>query len=261
MALTIRSKILISLGAVVAVAAIVTPSVVVPLVRNNNGDYSSIEFTLLYNAGVMIEVNDIRIYVDPYTLSFQYEDYPADIILITHHHGDHYDTASIDIIRTDDTTIVFPEIMSTAINSYGGIGVVPEDELEFGDITITAFYMYTLPVGDFPASHPEEDQYCSYIIDIDGFTFFHAGDSKNIAEYSQITGTIDVALMPLGPGCQTMCDMEVVSACNTIRPDYLIPIHYGEGVPELWGASYSSYLTTAQYLNLDYYESATFENI
>ena len=67
MPLTIRSKILISLGAVIVIAAIVTPSVVVPLVRNNND--STIEFTLLYNAGVMIEAKGMRIYIDPFQLS------------------------------------------------------------------------------------------------------------------------------------------------------------------------------------------------
>ncbi len=257
MPLTIRSKILISLGAVVAIAAIVTPSVVVPLVRNNND--STIEFTLLYNAGVMIEAKGMRIYIDPFQLSTDYEDLPADVILITHHHSDHYSTSTINMIKTDDTTIVFPEVMSYAIDYFDGVGVNPEDQLEFGEITVTAFYMYTLPVGEYPASHPREDNYTSYIIDIDGFTFFHAGDSKNIFEYSQLTITIDVALLPLGPGCQTMCDMEVVTAANTIGPDYLIPIHYGDGVPESFSTSYSSYLTSCQFLHLEYFESTTFE--
>ncbi|MGW8181688.1 MAG: MBL fold metallo-hydrolase, partial [bacterium] len=110
-----------------------------------------------------------------------------------------------------------------------GVGVAPGDEIMVGDIKVTAYYMYTFsPDGTMVASHPRESGYCSYIIDIDGFTIFHAGDSKNIPEYEDLANTIDVACLPLGPGCQTMCDTEVVDVVDVIHPSYLIPIHYTE---------------------------------
>jgi L-ascorbate metabolism protein UlaG (beta-lactamase superfamily) len=61
-----------------------------------------------------------------------------------------------------------------------------------------------------------------------GFTIFHAGDSKNLPEYTELTDTINVACLPLGPGCQTMSDTEVVDVIQVIQPDYFIPIHYIE---------------------------------
>lgn len=251
----ITRNIIISLGVIFAVTAIVVPSVVVPL-RNN----STISFKLLYNAGVMIETQDTRIYVDPYSLDYSYEDLDADIILITHPHGDHYDPASLNLLDKEDTIYIMPENMTTELSLRDGIGVNPGDELEFGSIKITAFYMYTLPVDIYPASHPKAANWTSYIIDIDGFTFFHAGDSKNIAEYSQLTGLIDVALLPLGPGCQTMTDMEVVNALNTIESQYFIPIHYVWSAWQTFIANYGSYvMSECQIIHLEYWESYEFE--
>ena len=50
---------------------------------------SDVNVTLLSNAGVMIEADGMRIYIDPVDLPNSYMDYPADAVLITHHHGDH----------------------------------------------------------------------------------------------------------------------------------------------------------------------------
>ncbi|MFX1369310.1 MAG: MBL fold metallo-hydrolase, partial [Promethearchaeota archaeon] len=51
----------------------------------------TVNITLLENAGVMIEADDVRIFVDPISLNDTFMDeHPADAILITHPHGDHY---------------------------------------------------------------------------------------------------------------------------------------------------------------------------
>jgi L-ascorbate metabolism protein UlaG (beta-lactamase superfamily) len=186
-----------------------------------------INVTLLTNAGIMIEADGVRIYIDPIDLPQEYREKPADAILITHDHGDHYQYSTINMLQKEDTLNVFPAIMDTEIARHDGMGVVPEDEFNIGDIRVTAYYMYTYsPDGSMAASHPRESQYTSYIVDIDGFTIFHAGDSKNLDEYTELTGTISVACLPLGPGCQTMCDSELVDVVSVIQPDYMIPIHY-----------------------------------
>ena len=120
----------------------------------NTPQVSTLNVTLLTNAGVMIETNEIRIYIDPYLLNSSFADYPADIVLVTHPHGDHYDPTSLDIIETESTEFIFPSNMSAECATYGATGVVPGDTVMIGDINVTAFYMYTLPVYIFPASHP-----------------------------------------------------------------------------------------------------------
>jgi L-ascorbate metabolism protein UlaG (beta-lactamase superfamily) len=183
---------------------------------------TTLNVTLLTNAGVMIETNETRIYIDPIQLNSTFANYPD----------------SLDIITTESTEFIFPSNMSAECITYGATGVEPRDTIMIGDINITAFYMYTLPVDIYPASHPAEANWTSYIITIGNFTMFHAGDSKNIPEYYDLTGSIDLAFLPLGPGCQTMFNYEVVQALTRIQPTYFIPIHYGDGVQETWIAAY-----------------------
>lgn len=223
---------------------------------------ATINVTLLTNAGVMIETNETRIYIDPYLLNSTFTNYPADIVLVTHPHGDHYDPASLDIIETASTQFIFPSNMSAECAAYGATGVEPGVTIMIGDINITAFYMYTLPVDIYPASHPAEANWTSYIVTVDGFTMFHSGDSKNIIEYYQLTGTIDLAFLPLGPGCQTMAGYEVVEAIARIQPTFFIPIHYGDGVQDSWNAAYSDDIEELGYCTaiiLDYWSMHTFE--
>jgi L-ascorbate metabolism protein UlaG (beta-lactamase superfamily) len=223
----------------------------------------AINVTLLNNAGVMIDVGDQRIYIDPVDLPSSYSELPADAILITHEHGDHYQANIIDMLQKEGTINVFPRIMSTQIERHDGIGVVPEDELMVGEIKVTTFYMYTYaPDPTREASHPKESQYTSYIVDIDGFTIFHAGDSKNIDEYRELKDTVNVAMLPLGPGCQTMADGEIVTVLGVISPNYFIPIHFQEDANDQFCSRFRNTIessTGCEIYNLDHYTTHAFE--
>ncbi len=256
MALSRNAKIIIAV-VVISVFAIGTPLVAITLINASAGTNNGISFKLLDNAGVMIEHNGVRIYIDPYNLPSTYTQYPADAILVTHPHGDHYDTTSINRILDTETVFVFPENMTDAIILYGATGVTPGDTVQVGHISITAFHMYTFDVGGGDATHPQEAEWCSYIIDINGFTFFHAGDSKNLPEYNLLT-SIEVAILPLGPGCQTMVDEEVVDAIEEIGPQYFVPIHfYDVAAKTTFLATYETQITSlgTQCVNLDYFHA------
>jgi L-ascorbate metabolism protein UlaG (beta-lactamase superfamily) len=266
MTFSTRDKALLGVGLVIVIVA-----VVMQLSGNLMQSTSSppddntaegVKLTLLTNAGVMIEANGTRIYIDPVDLPSEYGDSPADAILITHEHGDHYQQSTIRMLQKEGTVNVFPEIMEDEIERHVGTGVVPGDEVTVGTITITTFYMYTYsPTGTDPATHPAESNYTSYIVDVDGFTVFHAGDSKNIPEYEELTGTIDVALLPLGPGCQTMADTEIVDAIRAIEPGHFIPIHFTGRTNDQFVRRYRTMIesgTECEICNLDHYTSHTF---
>jgi L-ascorbate metabolism protein UlaG (beta-lactamase superfamily) len=239
---------------------IVTSGVVITALVLNSNSNERITVTLLNNAGVMIEVEDTRIYIDPFDLPSNYSNYPADLILITHDHGDHYDPSSIDLIETENTRLYFPAIMSQEAIQYGADSVQPEDTFIINNINVTCFYMYTMP-GSAQSSHPQSSNYTSYIIEHDGFTIFHAGDSWNIDEYEQLKGEIDLAFLPLGPGCQTMTDIDVVRVVETIEPSYFIPIHFTADAKEAFVDLYQNDIEACgcEFINLDYYDSYEFE--
>ena len=228
-------------------------------------DTTTIKLTLLNNAGVMIEADGLRIYIDPIDLPSNYSSLPADAILITHPHGDHYNNTCINMLQKETTVNVFPENMSAEVAAHDGVGVNPLDTVQVGSIDITAFYMYTeVWIDDVRfASHPPEANWTSYLIDIGGFTIFHAGDSKNITEYSLITGQVDVALLPLGPGCQSMADMEIVDAIDKLQPAYFIPIHFTSNLAaEIFVGAFEDDIADCSdcvVLRLEYFTSYTFE--
>ncbi|MHA1945909.1 MAG: MBL fold metallo-hydrolase [Candidatus Hodarchaeales archaeon] len=241
----IISTLVITSGVVIA-AVVLTP---------NDG----IKVKLLNNAGVMIEYDDTRIYIDPYDLPSSYSNYPADAILITHEHGDHYDSSSIDLIEKADTSFYFPAIMSAEALLYDATSVVPEDTFTVNSFNITCFYMYTMP-GSPDSSHPKSNNYTSYIIEFEDFTIFHAGDSWNIVEYEQLAGEIDLVLLPLGPGCQTMTEADVVTVIETINPRYFIPIHFTDEGKESFIDGYKDDVEDCgcKFVNLAYYNFKTF---
>ncbi len=249
MSLSNRTKIILSV-AVIASLVIGLPVIGFSILNTN-----SVHFRLLDNAGVMIEAQGMRIYVDPINLPESFAALPADAVLITHPHGDHYETASVNLIQKEITVNIFSANMTTAIATHNGVGVYPGDEHQVGSIQITAFFMYTFDVNGASASHPVDANYVSYIIEIAGVTFFHAGDSKNIPEYSQLDGTIDVALLPLGPGCQTMAGEEIIDALEVINPRYFVPIHYVEGENFNWITAYGSQCSMSQIVNLAYWQT------
>lgn len=243
-----RSKIIISVG-VIAVIAVVVPLSALMLMNVN-----SVQFQLLDIAGVKIEAYGLRIYIDPYNLPESFEALPADVILITHPHFDHYQTTSIDLLQKEGTVNVFPESMSDAIALYEGIGINPGDGLEFGAINVTAFYAYYPAEESIQTTHPRENNWTSYIIDVGGFTIFHSGDSRNIGEYSQLTGTIDVALLCID--CNS--GDQVLEALQTIQPRYFVPIHYTVLSRQIFFANYASSITNCIIVNLEYYQSYAF---
>jgi L-ascorbate metabolism protein UlaG (beta-lactamase superfamily) len=224
----------------------------------------SVKLTLLENAGVMIEADGLRIYIDPIELPSTYADLPADAVLITHPHSDHYDSAVIDMLQKNNTVNIMPLNMTAEIAAHDAVGVEPGESVLIGDINITAFYMYTyMPPGYeyITPSHPKEANWTSYIIDINGFTIFHAGDSKNITEYSQLTGKVDVALLPLGPGCQSMAGEEVVDAIAKLQPRHFIPVHATNQDASLFIQDYKDDITEVSDCNafwLAHFEAHTF---
>ena len=227
-------------------------------------DDSSIKLTLLDNAGVMIEAEGLRIYVDPINLPSNYSTLPADAILITHPHGDHYNSTCINMLQKPSTVNVFPDNMTTEVATHDGIGVDPLDSVQVGTINITAYYMYTeIWIDDQRfTSHPPEANWTSYIIDINGFRIFHAGDSKNITEYEAISGQMDVVLLPLGPGCQAMTGLEVVDAIAKLQPDYFIPIQTTDWDAEFFVAAYTDEIQACSDctpMALEHFSSYTFE--
>ena len=254
----------IALG--IVVSAIVISAPLLLMMQPVQEPPTEITLNLLSNTGVMIEVEGVRIYIDPLYIPSNYTELPADVILITHDHGDHYSPSDIEDIITNDTLFICPENMTDAIERFNGTGVNPGDSFMVGDINITAFYLY-LPdySSGLPTFHPRAANWTSFIIEIDGFTIFLAGDTKYIPEYEELTGTIDVAFLPIyfDPGLGSLNEslLPIVNAINTIQPRIIIPTHFTDANLETFMTEYTILVESpsTEILNLPYYTIVTYE--
>ena len=255
----------IALGVVIG-AIVISAPLLMMMMQPVHEPPSEITLKLLNNAGVMIEFDGVRIYIDPLYIPSNYTELPADVILITHDHGDHYSASDIEDIITNDTLFVCPENMTHAIERFNGTGVNPGDNFLVGDINITAFPMY-LP--DYPSgvasAHPREANWTSFLIEIDGFTIFHAGDTKYIPEYEELTSTIDVAFLPIyfdgGLGALNDSLLPIVDAIDMIQPRFTILTHFSDINREIFITEYSILVenTITEILNLPYFTTVVYE--
>ena len=151
----------------------------------------------------------------------------ANLILVTHSHGDHCDTKLIKQARTDDTVIVAP---ANCKDQIGGmiVSLKPGEQKSLNDVMVRAVHAYNETRFRSPGNpfHPKGFG-VGYIITVEGKTIYHAGDTDFIAEMKNL-GPIDVALLPIG-GKYTMEVGDGADAALAIDPKVVIPHHHWEG--------------------------------
>jgi len=162
------------------------------------------------------------VYIDPWQIP---GGPPADVILISHDHFDHFSTEDVQKVRTDETVIV--AAASAAKKLSGPVrSVKPGDHLTARGIDIEVVPAYNVNKFRSPGNpfHPKAAGHVGFVFAVGGKRVYFAGDTDVIPEMADIRA--DIALLPVS-GTYVMTADEAVEAARTIQPKVAIPMHYG----------------------------------
>lgn len=163
------------------------------------------------------------IYINPWRVAKG--DRPADIILISHDHYDHFSTADVEKLRCPDTLIIGNERIAREVE---GCRVLrPWQSLSIDRVCIKAVPAYS--PNDF--RHPLTDGGLGFIISLNFYDIYYAGDTQAIPEMACIHP--DIAILPID-GNGTLSVTEAAQVARQMRPRWVIPCNWGTFSGATW---------------------------
>jgi L-ascorbate metabolism protein UlaG (beta-lactamase superfamily) len=179
-------------------------------------------FTWFWQAGYRWAGDGLTVYIDPVQVPDGQT--PADVIFITHAHFDHFKQEDIDRISKPDTALIAPRDVADDLTGGMVKAVSVGDSDEVRGIGFQAVPAYNNVEGRLE-SHPKENGWVGYVINLGEHSYYHAGDTDRLPELEQVRA--NVAFLPIGGGAFTMDGSEAGGLAKAIGPDVAVPMHFG----------------------------------
>lgn len=161
-----------------------------------------------------------NVWIDPFQITVT--EPKADVLFITHAHGDHLSVADMSKIVTANTIVVGPPdcIASAPVPENKKMAVAPGQTITVEGIEVEVVPAYNIG----KPFHPRENNWVGYVLQVGDHRVYHAGDIDRIPELKNIHA--DVAFVPVG-GTYTMNAAEAAAAVSEdLKPKLAVPIHY-----------------------------------
>ena len=186
-------------------------------------------------------VGGLTVYIDPWGLTGDLP--PADLVLITHYHFDHFSKVGAfkdpdrsfapegggDLAKIAGPKTLYVAPPDIAAELSGNVKrIKPGDRIEAAGLKIEAVPAYNVAEERLGA-HPKENNWVGYVIDLGGRSIYHAGDTDHIPDLERVKS--DVTFVPVG-GTYTMDPAEAAGLVKKQRPKLAVPMHYGFVVGE-----------------------------
>ena len=195
------------------------------LVRTSAGDLA---MTFIGHGTLMFEFKDMVIHIDPVTREADYTKLPdADLILVTHEHGDHLDQTAINHILKDECPLVMTQACLDNLEDFKPAVVMKNGDTK----TIKGIMIRAIPAYNIENKRPDGEPFHpkgrgnGYILTFGETRVLVAGDTENTPEIKALKN-IDIAFLPMNLP-YTMSPEMVADAAEAFRPRILYPYHYG----------------------------------
>jgi L-ascorbate metabolism protein UlaG (beta-lactamase superfamily) len=183
----------------------------------------------LGHSGFRIRAPGGYVYIDPYRVD---DGPPADLILITHGHYDHFSPQDVEQLSHDGTWLVGPPAVAERVSGRV-LSIAPGEALDqelVDGVFVAAVAAYNTSKRDQDGNlfHPREAGWVGYQLNVRGERLYHSGDTDVIPEMDTVTG-VDLALLPVS-GVYVMTAHEAAEAARRIQPRVAVPMHWGEHI-------------------------------
>jgi L-ascorbate metabolism protein UlaG (beta-lactamase superfamily) len=181
---------------------------------------------------LMFEYNGMVIHVDPTMRESDYSKMPdADLILVTHHHGDHLDLTAINHIIKEDCPVVMTLSCHEQLEDFKGAVIMNNgDQKNIKGIPVEAIPAYNIEHkrSNGQAYHPKGIGN-AYVVSIGNLKVLIGGDTENVPEIKALKD-IDIAFLPMNLP-YTMTPEMVADAARAMQAKILYPYHFGQTDP------------------------------
>ncbi|MBU4268285.1 MAG: MBL fold metallo-hydrolase [Acidobacteria bacterium] len=191
---------------------------------------ADLRVTFIGHGSLLFNFGNLHIYIDPDGRLADFSLFPkADLILITHQHGDHFDPAAIKTLSQDSTQL----FLSPACQPLPAAAHILKngDSIQAKGVAIAAVPAYNIlhqRANGLPF-HPRGEGN-GYVLTFAGLRVYVAGDTENIPEMNDLRD-ITVAFLPMNLP-YTMTPEMTAKAAQAIKPRLLYPYHFSDTDPQ-----------------------------
>ncbi len=190
------------------------------------------KITYLGHAGFFIEGSK-NIAIDPFVTGNplaknKAKDLKADLILVSHGHGDHLGDA-VPIAKQSNGTIVAVNELAIYCANKGAAShcmhIGGSQIINGIKIKLTPAWHGSGCGGECPLEYVGPP--CGFVFQLDGKTIYHSGDTGLFGDMELIgrLNKIDLAMLPIGDNF-TMGPEDALEAVKMLKPGLVIPMHY-----------------------------------
>ena len=155
------------------------------------------------------------IYINPWRVARH--TFHADVILVSHDHYDVCSLADIDKLRGPETRVIGNQLVAKEVNNCEVLR--PWQSITLDRASINAVPAYS----SGSLQHPQSDGGLGFVISINYYDIYYAGDTGIIPEMDSIRP--DVAILPID-GNGTLTTEEAAEVVRQMRPRWVIPCNW-----------------------------------